>query len=234
MPQKKQEQAQIANRASGTGFRAAMFAIFYVAIVLILDTMMLHHPSVLRPFFVMLRWRVGGADLFKFVMWFVIPFAICLGRGMDWGAFGVRRWKRIDWAILAGVAGIGLIVMLCIPLFPSVRGIYPSLSHISFATKVNFFTQQLVWTLSWLVGWEFMHRYFLLRRVQIAWPMWGWLLVPLSEGLYHLQKPSIEAVLMVVFSLIATAIAMRRKNILLPFLAHFLIEMELIAFMLVV
>jgi membrane protease YdiL (CAAX protease family) len=234
MAAKKSDQPKPERKSSRAGLSAAWIAIAYVAIVLIADTMLVHPPSALSRLCFMLRVRVGGADLFKFTLWFIIPFIICLVRGMDWGALGVSRWKKVDWAILAGVAGVGVIVMLCIPLFPSVRGIYPSLSHLSAATKMNFFMQQLVWTLSWLIGWEFMHRYYLLRRVQTAWPKWGWLIIPLSEGLYHLQKPPVEAALMVAFSLIATVIVMRRKNILLPLLAHFLIEIELIAFMLVV
>jgi membrane protease YdiL (CAAX protease family) len=64
------------------------------------------------------------------------------------------------------------------------------------------------------------------------WPRYGWLLVPLAEGVYHLQKPWPEMLGMVAFSLIATQWTLRRDNMLLPLLVHLAIEIELVAFML--
>jgi membrane protease YdiL (CAAX protease family) len=171
-------------------------------------------------------------DVFKLLFWFVIPFVFCL-RHMDWGALGIRGWKRMDYIILAVLAVLGLGAVFLIPHVPQLRYIYASLAEASPEQKWIAFRGQLVWVASWLIGWEFLHRYVLLRQAQRLWPVWGWLLVPFSEGVYHLQKPALEALGMVVFSIILTQWAIRRKNVLLPFLAHLIIEVELILFLLV-
>lgn len=172
-------------------------------------------------------------DVFKLLFWFVIPIVCCL-RHMDWGALGVRRWKRVDYAILAGLAILCLAAVLIIPWVPQLRQTYASLAAASAEQKWIAFRGQLVWTISWLIGWEFLHRYVLLRTAIRVLPRYGWLLVPFSEGVYHLQKPLLEAAGMVVFSIILTQWTMRRKNVLLPFLAHLIIEMELVVFLLLV
>ncbi|MCC6490869.1 MAG: CPBP family intramembrane metalloprotease, partial [Candidatus Hydrogenedentes bacterium] len=82
--------------------------------------------------------------------------------------------------------------------------------------------------------WEFLHRYFLVRPFSARWPRYGWLVVPVSEGAYHLQKHWTEMILMVAFSVALTWWTVRRKNALLPFLAHLFVEVELIAFMVLV
>ena len=69
-----------------------------------------------------------------------------------------------------------------------------------------------------LIGFQFDER----RRSQNGY---------IIEGLYHLQKALPEMGGMVVFSLIVTPWSMRRRNLLLPFLAHLLIELENLAFM---
>ena len=72
-----------------------------------------------------------------------------------------------------------------------------------------------------------MHRYFLLRPVMHRFPRYGWLIVPLCETIYHLQKPLLEAGGMAVFSLLLTWWTMKRRNMLLPFIAHLYIEILL-------
>lgn len=204
----------------------------YVAIVLGVD-MLASHAIRLGIDWRVFCWYVHSFDLFKFMAWFMIPFLFSL-RGMDWGYFGVKRWRRVDVLILAGMAVLGLLAVLIIPLFPSLRAVYQSSASLPWAARWMVAGQSLVWTLSWLMGWEFLHRYVLLRQVSARWPRFGWLIVPLSEGLYHLQKPPLEALGMVVFSLILTPWALRRKNMLLPFLVHFFIEASLIIFLAVV
>ncbi len=168
-----------------------------------------------------------GFDVFKFLFWFVVPFALCL-RGMDWGAYGVTRWKRRDLYFLFGLAVTGMLAMQIIPLIPELRNIYPDLSERSLDYKLAFALRQSIWVFSWLIGWEYLHRYFMLRPLSNRWPRVGWLLVPLAEGLYHLQKPGPEALGMVLFSVVLCLWTLRRRNILLPFLAHFIIEVELV------
>lgn len=230
-----------------------VLVIVYVAVVLAVDTLavsrvktpidwsmfqwflpkslgFLESTTGLRLDFLKQIW-MSRLDVFKLLFWFVIPFVFCLHR-MDWGALGVRRWKRVDYRILAVLAVLGMCAVLLIPHIPQLRSNYSSLAEASAEQKWIALRGNLVWVASWLIGWEFLHRYVLLRHAQRLWPVWGWLLVPFSEGVYHLQKPWIEALGMVVFSIILTQWAMRRRNVLLPFLAHLIIEVELILFLL--
>ena len=182
-------------------------------------------------------WRVLGAtppdwmrlspinrfDLFKFMFWFVIPFAVCL-RGMEWRWFSPRDWKRNDWLLLGAMVVLGSLAVASIPFIPALRNAYPGMSHLPADMRWTSLFAYLLWTASWLPGWEFMHRYFLLRVVIHRFPRYGWLLIPVSETLYHLQKPLLEAGGMAVFSLLLTFWAVKRRNLLLPFIAHLYIE----------
>jgi len=209
-----------------------ILVIVYVAAVLAIDTLAVHGKTwpVDWRFF---QWRAYSADLFKFIAWFVVPFLVCLPR-MDWGYLGVKRWRRFDLYVLAGLAAAGALAVAVIPLFPSLRATYPSMAGYAAAAKWSYAGHNLLWILSWLLGWEFLHRYFLLTPLVKHAPRYGWLLIPVSEGLYHLQKPPLEAAGMVLASLAITYWALKRRNALLPFLAHFMIEIELVAFRLVV
>ncbi len=174
----------------------------------------------------------NGFDVYKFLAWFAIPFVCSLPR-MDWGYFGFKRWKRRDIYLLLVMAALGLVAVLAIPLFPGLRSLYRGLGEYPWARKWQYSKQTLLWTFSWLVGWEFLHRYFLLTHVHKRWPRFGWLIIPLFEGVYHLQKPLIEAFGMALFSLLLTQWTVRRRNALLPGLAHLIVELELLAFRLV-
>jgi len=176
---------------------------------------------------------LGDFDVFKFLFWFLLPMAFCL-RSMDWGWVGFQRWKRLDLFLLAGFLVLAMAAILVIPLFPSLRNTYPSLRELSASQKLTIFYGKTLWTLSWFVGWEFLHRYFLLRQVHARWPRFGWLLVPLSETIYHLQKPLPETVGMALFSVVATRWTLWRRNMLLPFLVHLGVELALWLFILFV
>lgn len=176
---------------------------------------------------------IQRVEVFDVLFWFLLPLLLCL-RGMDWGALGLRRITRNDWLLLAGIAAAGFAAMWVIPQVPSLENYYSSLAYYSDEQKWDYAARNILWVLSWLIGWEFLHRYVLLRGALVHFPRWGWLLVPLSEGIYHLQKPPLEAAAMVVFSLFLTRWAMRRNAILAPFLAHFIIEVDLLIFRLFV
>ncbi|MDX9975127.1 MAG: hypothetical protein RBU21_19225 [FCB group bacterium] len=174
-------------------------------------------------------WYWRGFDPFKFGAWFLAPFLFLLVLGrIDWGYFGVRRWKKADLWLLGALVGAGLIAVLTILVVPSLREWYPSLGHMSSSRKWEFAIGRLVWTFSWIVGWEFLHRYALLTQLGRVWPRFGWLAIPLIEGVYHLQKDPLEMLGMVALSLVLTRWALVRKNTLLPFLAHLAIEVELL------
>lgn len=177
-------------------------------------------------------WPMQKFDFFKFLIWLLVPFLFSVRR-MDWGALGVRRWKRMDGYFLLALALAGLAAVLIIPYVPALRNTYPGMRDLAFPEKWAQLVVRSLWVLSWLLGWEFLHRYFLIRSAASRWPRYGWLLVPLSEGLYHLQKPSVlEAVGMVALSVLLTQWTLRRRNVLLPFLVHLTIEIELIVFVL--
>jgi membrane protease YdiL (CAAX protease family) len=59
------------------------------------------------------------------------------------------------------------------------------------------------------------------------------MLVPLAEGGYHLLKPWPETLAMVAFSVVMTQYALRRKNLVIPFLAHLAVELFLILGMMI-
>ena len=206
--------------------------IVYTAVVLGVDMLALYGCRWGIDWRKYFAWRLSnGVDLYKFITWFAIPFLVSI-RWMDWGYLGVGRWQRRDVYVLIALAGLGALAMLLIPFVPSLHATYPGWSRHPAALRWHLATTHLVWTFSWLIGWEFLHRYALARTVASRWPRWGWLLVPLFEGLYHLQKALPEAAGMVIFSLIVTRWSLRRRNVLLPFLAHLLIELENLAFLL--
>ena len=226
---------EIRNRQSAIGNWLWLgFALVWVAGVLVVDT--LAAQGVRGPGGIdwrVFRWRgPWGVDLFKFVAWFLVPFLLSLP-WLDRGWFGVRRWRRSDWWLLLGLAAAGAVAVAIIPVVPSLRETYGGMSSLPGSQRWVVLRHDLVWTLSWLLGWEFMHRYFLLRPLISKLPRYGWLIIPVLEGAYHLQKPLIEAGGMVVFSLVLTYWAKKRQNVLLPFLAHFIVELELMVFRLV-
>ncbi|HEO70450.1 MAG TPA: hypothetical protein ENN80_04250, partial [Candidatus Hydrogenedentes bacterium] len=210
---------EAARRALLPPWLAAVLAMAYVAAVLMIDTLAVHRVDLGIQWRAFLWHTAGGFDLFKLIGWLVVPFLLCL-YGFDWGALGVARWKRVDWILLAALAGVELLAVLAIPLIPALQNVYQGMGDAPADVKWHFATGNLAFLCSWLLGWEFMHRYFLLRHVEKWLPRWGWLMVPLCEGLYHLQKPLLEAGGMVLFSVVVTLWVRRRKNILLPLLAH--------------
>lgn len=227
------------------GNKRVWFVCFYVFVVLLIDTLAANNVRWQLDFGVadltirwsVFSWRGDGAfaqfDFFKFVFWFVVPVTLCLPR-MDWGYFGFARWKRADIYLLLGMVAIGIVSVLSILYIPQLREWYPSASRHSSGVKLSMLYQQMLWTSSWLLGWEFMHRYFLLRAVVEKWPRWGWLLVPVSEALYHLQKDPIEMAAMFVAGIAFTVWTATRKNLMLPLIVHGSVEVGLAAFLVLV
>jgi hypothetical protein len=169
-------------------------------------------------------------DFFKFTFWLMIPLLFSI-RWMDWGWFGVRRWKRMDRWLLAGFLAAGIAGVLLIPWFPSLRNEFPSLGQLPGTQKAAIFLGMMVWNLAWLPGWEFLHRYVLVRKLDTRWPRYGWMLIPVFETLYHLNRPAMAAG-MALFSIVATLWTRKRRNAMLPFIVHFAIEIALWVFIL--
>ncbi len=221
---------------SKRGSRAlALFFFAYVVAVLILDTLALEGRTLVVDWS-KLRWRDGSFDLFKFVAWFVIPAVLALWT-VDVHYFTFRRWKKIDWALLGVIVVGGAFLMLALPSIPGVNEYYRGWGHLPDTRRWDLAQSQLIWTVSWLTGWEFMHRYLLPKHLTSAFPKWGWLavliLVPALEAFYHViqQKAALECLGMGALSIVLCAWTLRRRNMLLPFLGHLAIEVELVTFL---
>ncbi len=172
----------------------------------------------------------SGFSFFKFIFWLLIPLAFSLRR-FDAAWWGWRRIKRPERWLLLAAPFVALAAMFLIPYLPGVSDYYQQArGQIPWQGKVAAFIQQNVYIVSWLIGWEFLHRYVLLRAAGRRWPRVGWLLVPLAETLYHLQKPWVETGAMCVYSLCMTQYARRRRNALWPLLVHWIIENALFVF----
>ncbi|HQM49150.1 MAG TPA: hypothetical protein PLJ71_10715 [Candidatus Hydrogenedentes bacterium] len=223
--------ANPSEKTAGRSRRVALLVAFYVLLVLGMDTLATQGVRFPFEWRLLLRFRPGGFDVFKFAAWFVIPFLFALPH-LDIDAFTLKRWRRSDWYILAGLVAIGALAVIVIPSIPGVRETYRGFGHLSPTQKHHVFCWHLAWNASWLIGWEFLHRYSLLRSWDRWLPRAGWLIVPLSEGLYHLQKAPPETLGMVALSVVLTLWARKRQNVLLPFLVHLAIELELLVFLL--
>lgn len=181
------------------------------------------------------RWQSpSGFDYFKFLAWLVVPLVILgvLGR-VDKRYFGFGRAKRSDLYALLALIGAGFVAVALIRVVPGLGEWYPGLGDLPWERRLDYARYQLLWTASWLVGWEFLHRYALLTSFTRLNPRYGWLVAPLVEGLYHLQKHWLEMLGMVFFSVLLTQWALRRRTVLLPFLAHLAIELELLVVQLI-
>ncbi|HOF39690.1 MAG TPA: CPBP family intramembrane metalloprotease [Candidatus Hydrogenedentes bacterium] len=211
--------------------RAALLAAAYVLLVLGLDALATQNMRFPVEWRLLLKYQPGGFDVFKFAAWFALPL-LCLLPRLDVHAFTFTRWRRADWYLLAGLAAMGALAVLLIPLLPGVREMYRGTGAFLARRRWEASIWYISWTASWLPGWELLHRYVLLRSWDRWLPRAGWLIVPLSEGVYHLQKAPLEALGMVALSIVLTLWARKRRNVLLPFLAHAIIELELLAFLL--
>lgn len=202
-------------------------ALAYAVLVLGFDTLVAMHVD----------WGIDFgrfspySKTFKLIAWFVLPFLLALP-WLDFHYFTFRRWRRVDAALFVASCAAAGAAVLAIPHIDSLTQLYRGMGDAPPEAKWRFSIQFLQWVGFWLIGWEFLHRYFLLRPLMAAWPRWGWVLVPLAEGIYHLQKPLPEAAGMLAFGIVATLWTRHRKNLLLPLLAHFAVEMALLAFIL--
>lgn len=201
----------------------------YVAGSMIVDTLAGYEVDFILDWSTFMWQSPLGADFFKFLMWFVLPLALCWP--LDRGWFSIGRWKKVDFGILAVIMLVGGLAMLIIPKVESLQAMYGGMVDMARGDVPNFVLVYLCWTVSWLPGWELIHRYWMLRAFGADIRKLRWLLIPVYEGLYHLQKPPLEMLGMVVFSLVLTSWAIRRQNVLLPFIAHLLIELDLLAFL---
>lgn len=199
--------------------------LMYVGVVLTLDTLTVQHVHWFIDWS-RCTWTIGGFNMLRCVTWLLIPL-LWSAREFDWGYYGWQRWTRGD-VVLALVLTCGAIaVILLLPFIPGVAEYYRPRRYYSDLARWHAWKQLALWNLAWLPGWEFMLRYFLLRRLRVVYPAAAVVVVAAAEGAYHLQKPVLEAVAMVLFSIAASSWAVKRRNGLLPFLVHTVVELAL-------
>lgn len=207
----------------------------YVVAVFAIDSLAIRQSTFVLNW-AAFRWmHSSGVDLFKLIAWLIIPLVgTFLVSGIDRQYFTFERWKRVDWAILVVVAVCGMGAVALILVVPSLQRQYPGMGDSPFGERFDRVMVMLCWTFSWLAGWEFIHRYLLVRHLRLASPAWGsriyLVLTPLIEVGYHVAqaKPALECVGMGLLSIVFCSWVVVRKNAMLPFLGHLVIEIELI------
>lgn len=227
----------------------AWISILYVGLVFTIDTLASQRVSFLFDW-TMFSWSLSDLleylpdfqkgspllriafhfDLFKFLAWFLFPFVLCW-KNLD------RQWllpthtqKRPRLFYFFSILSV-FVVLIALFLIPSLRDYYGGNTGAQQKSWLEAGLSFFVWEMSWFPGWEFLCRYVLLRAALRIRPSWGWLVVPLFEGRYHLQKPFAEAMGMAVFSLFMTAWTVQHKSMFIPFCVHFLIEIVLLIFL---
>lgn len=212
-----------------TSLHQAKRWVWYVSFALILNAAAIQFPTAFF-LFPWVRYKIGGCfAIGPTILWVVVPL-IFLWNRIELTDISFRRWRKPDWVLFAVATLICCAVVFVIPLFPVLTRYYVTTTRKLVPSQ--FLPCSLLWVLSWLPGWELLHRFILLRSAVHLWPKWGWTLVPVFETAYHLQKPLPETAGMAVFSTVMTYWSWKRRNLLLPLLVHFLIELTLIGYLL--
>ena len=176
-------------------------------------------------------WRFkNGFEMSTAILWLGIP-VLLMWRDLDIRVFTFARWEKTDAWLLIALILLGACGVYLIKFIPVLNHYYHSKSHLSFAMKWSYAIGNLIWLSSWLIGWEFLHRVFLMQYLQVLLGRIGPCCIPVFEFLFHLQKSLPEALGMLLLSIVLTYWSYKRKNVLLPFLAHLSIELTLLAYL---
>jgi hypothetical protein len=173
----------------------------------------------------------GGFDFSAFSIFFLLPLAANRFKFPFRYYLPPGMGRREVLGVVAGVLLAAIVIFLSFHS-DSVRKFYSGLSGARGKTGSGWgrFGFQLVWVLSWLPGYEFLHRHVLLKRFAPLAGGRGWLLVPALEFIFHLQKPLLEAAGAAAFGLIATWWTKKTDNGGVAFLMHFWIELVFLVF----
>jgi hypothetical protein len=210
----------------------AILMVVYTIAALTVDSLSTNHTHWLINWST-LYWRLkSGFEMSTAILWLGIP-AILMWRDLDLRVFTFARWKKNDAFLLIALILLGACGVCLIKYIPVLNQYYQSKSHLSAAMKWSYAVSNLIWLSSWLIGWEFLHRVFLMRYLQVLLGKIGPCFIPAFEFLFHLQKSIPEALGMLLLSIVLTYWSYKRKNVLLPFLAHLSIELTLLAYLIV-
>jgi membrane protease YdiL (CAAX protease family) len=210
----------------------AMCMVLYAILALTIDSLSTQHAYWLIDWS-RFYWRFkSGFEMSTAILWLGIP-VLLMCRDIDIRVFTFARWKKIDVWLLIALMLLGACGVYLIKFIPVLNQYYQPQEHLGTAMKWSFATGYLIWLASWLIGWEFLHRVFLLRYLQAALGAFGPCCIPAFEFLFHLQKSLPEALGMLLLSIVLTYWSYKRKNVLLPFLAHLSIELTLLAYLII-
>jgi membrane protease YdiL (CAAX protease family) len=175
-----------------------------------------------------LAWQhSSGFEIFPFVFWLILP-VIIWRKMLDKSYFSFKGIKKIDWMILFGVLALSFIVMFIIPHIESLKDYYMPPENFGTAKKIAFAKKIMIWNFSWLIGYEFLFRYVFFKKCLEQDKYYY--LITLFEVLYHFNKPYPEMVGVFFLSIFLTYWTRLRRNFLIPLVAHFLIELSLLLF----
>lgn len=169
----------------------------------------------------------SGFDWYKFVTWFLVPAIATFPAERRVGVtlrMTQREGVALGVVVLLSCAAMGVVV-----LSPELAAQYLGSATGNWGQRSSIAQRQLIWTLSWLPGYEFLVRRLLLSRAE-HWRLGAVLLVALVEFAYHLQKPLLEAVAVLFFSAALSVWARERRGSLWPSLSHLCVELVLIGF----
>lgn len=204
--------------------------VIYAILALAIDSLSTQHAYWLIDWS-RFYWRLkNGFEMSTAILWLGIP-VLLMCRDIDIRVFTFARWKKIDACLLIALMLLGACGVYLIKFIPVLNQYYQPQSHLNAAMKWSFATSHLIWLSSWLIGWEFLHRVFLMQYLQTALGTFGPCCIPAFEFLFHLQKSLPEALGMLLLSIVLTYWSYKRKNVLLPFLAHLSIEITLLAYL---
>jgi membrane protease YdiL (CAAX protease family) len=161
----------------------------------------------------------------------VIPVSLSF-KSFDITFFSFNKVKKVDYLILFLIVSVGICSMFVIPHLDVLKDYYVSDYKLSSNEKYQYLKYQIIWIFSWLIGWEFIHRYLVIKsfnKKKIYHALW---ILPILEGFYHINKPWPEMLAAFAFSWILTKWTLKRSSVLFPLLAHLIIELELILFQL--
>jgi hypothetical protein len=208
----------------------AIMMVLYAVFALTADSLSTNHTHWLINWS-RFYWRFkSGFELSTAILWLGIP-VLLMWRDIDIRVFTFERWKKTDAWLLIALMLLGACGVYLIKFIPALNQYYQPQSHLSSAMKWSYATGYLIWLSSWLIGWEFLHRVFLMQYLQAVLGKIGPCFIPVFEFVFHLQKSIPEALGMLLLSIVLTCWSYKRKNVLLPFLAHLAVELTLLAYL---
>ena len=205
-----------------------IFSTSYVVFALLIDLIVSNNDKLSSLF----SSNSSGFDWRKFLLWLVIPmFLSNLLRYPRKIEHSLKKFKRVDWVLIFSIGIISSMAMLIIPHFEVLDQYYVSRHEVSFQQKMEFVQFQIMWTISWVFGYEYLIRFFWLSSFEQKHLNKALLLIPIVEVLYHYNKPWPEILGVLALSYFLIWWTIKRQNILQAILAHLLIEIVLTTYL---